>query len=133
MSNNMNLVGRRILLVDDSSTIRRCVEIFLGEAGCEVMLADDGFDALAKLSEFDPDLIFVDVLMPRLNGYQTCALIKGSDKHKDTPVIMLSGKDNAFDRARGRTVGANTYLTKPFSKENLLRAVEANPSNHGHA
>lgn len=94
------------------------------QAGCQVILAENGFDALAKISDHQPDVIFVDIMMPRLDGYQTCALIKKNGKHKTTPVIMLSSKDSLFDRARGRMVGSDEYLTKPFSKDSLLRAVE---------
>jgi twitching motility two-component system response regulator PilG len=112
------------MVIDDSNTIRRSAEIFLMQAGCQVILAENGFDALAKIADHQPDLIFVDIMMPRLDGYQTCALIKKNAKHKTTPVIMLSSKDSLFDRARGRMVGSDEYLTKPFSKESLLKAVE---------
>ncbi|WP_184036808.1 response regulator [Chitinivorax tropicus] len=111
------------MVIDDSNTIRRSAEIFLGQAGCEVILAEDGFDALAKITDFHPDLIFVDVMMPRLDGYQTCSLIKKHPRFKATPVIMLSSKDGLFDRARGRMVGSDEYLTKPFTKDSLLQAV----------
>src|SRR5687768_5380949 len=119
------LSGVKVMVIDDSNTIRRSAEIFLLQAGCTVILAEDGFDALAKIADHQPDLIFVDIMMPRLDGYQTCALIKKSGKHKATPVIMLSSKDSLFDRARGRMVGSDEYLTKPFTKESLLRAVES--------
>jgi twitching motility two-component system response regulator PilG len=119
-----SLSGVRVMVIDDSNTIRRSAEIFLMQAGCQVILAENGFDALAKIADHHPDLIFVDIMMPRLDGYQTCSLIKKNGKHKDTPVIMLSSKDSLFDRARGRMVGSDEYLTKPFSKESLLRAVE---------
>lgn len=112
------------MVIDDSNTIRRSAEIFLMQAGCQVILAENGFDALAKISDHQPDVIFVDIMMPRLDGYQTCALIKKNGKHKSTPVIMLSSKDSLFDRARGRMLGSDEYLTKPFSKDSLLRAVE---------
>ena len=112
------------MVIDDSNTIRRSAEIFLMQAGCQVILAENGFDALAKIADHQPDLIFVDIMMPRLDGYQTCSLIKKNAKHKTTPVIMLSSKDSLFDRARGRMVGSDEYLTKPFTKESLLRAVE---------
>ena len=112
------------MVIDDSNTIRRSAEIFLMQAGCLVILAENGFDALSKISDHQPDIIFVDIMMPRLDGYQTCALIKKNGKHKSTPVIMLSSKDSLFDRARGRMVGSDEYLTKPFSKDSLLRAVE---------
>ncbi|MGB8855961.1 MAG: response regulator [Burkholderiales bacterium] len=112
------------MVIDDSNTIRRSAEIFLLQAGCQVVLAEDGFDALAKITDHQPDLIFVDIMMPRLDGYQTCALIKKHSKYRTTPVIMLSSKDSVFDRARGRMVGSDEYLTKPFTKESLLRAVQ---------
>jgi twitching motility two-component system response regulator PilG len=117
------LTGVKVMVIDDSNTIRRSAEIFLLQAGCTVILADDGFDALAKIADHQPDLIFVDIMMPRLDGYQTCALIKKNAKFHQTPVVMLSSKDGLFDRARGRMVGSDQYLTKPFTKESLLRAV----------
>lgn len=120
-----NLSGAKVMVIDDSNTIRRSAEIFLGQAGCKVILAEDGFDALAKIADHHPDLIFVDVMMPRLDGYQTCALIKKNPRFKSTPVIMLSSKDGLFDRARGRMVGSDEYLTKPFTKDSLLAAVGA--------
>lgn len=120
-----NLAGVKVMVIDDSNTIRRSAEIFLGQAGCEVILAEDGFDALAKISDHHPDVIFVDVMMPRLDGYQTCSLIKKNPRFKSTPVIMLSSKDGLFDRARGRMVGSDEYLTKPFTKDSLLQAVGA--------
>jgi twitching motility two-component system response regulator PilG len=113
------------MVIDDSNTIRRSAEIFLVQAGCRVILAEDGFDALAKISDHQPDVIFVDILMPRLDGYQTCALIKKSARFAGTPVIMLSSKDGLFDRARGRMVGSDEYLTKPFTKDSLLKTVGA--------
>ena len=113
----------KIMVIDDSSTIRRSAEIFLGQAGYKVVLADDGFDALAKMNDHKPALIFCDILMPRLDGYQTCALIKKSAKFHSTPVIMLSSKDGLFDRARGAMVGSDAYLTKPFTKDSLLKTV----------
>ncbi|MBR7793173.1 response regulator [Undibacterium sp. FT147W] len=120
LASNENL---KIMVIDDSSTIRRSAEIFLGQAGYTIVLAEDGFDALAKINDSHPDLIFCDILMPRLDGYQTCALIKKSVKFRDTPVIMLSSKDGLFDRARGAMVGSDEYLTKPFTKDSLLRTV----------
>jgi twitching motility two-component system response regulator PilG len=117
------LTGVKVMVIDDSNTIRRSAEIFLLQAGCTVILADDGFDALAKIADHQPDLIFVDIMMPRLDGYQTCALIKKNTKFHQTPVVMLSSKDGLFDRARGRMVGSDLYLTKPFTKDSLLRAV----------
>lgn len=113
----------KIMVIDDSSTIRRSAEIFLGQVGYQVILAEDGFDALSKINDYHPDLIFCDILMPRLDGYQTCALIKKSAKFRNTPVIMLSSKDGLFDRARGSIVGSNEYLTKPFTKDSLLKTV----------
>ena len=112
-----------VLVIDDSNTIRRSAEIFLGQAGFRVVLAEDGFDALSKIADHAPDLIFCDILMPRLDGFQTCALIKKSPRFRDTPVVMLSSKDGLFDRARGRIVGSQQYLTKPFTKDSLLKAV----------
>ena len=113
----------RVLVIDDSNTIRRSAEIFLRQGGHEVILAEDGFDALAKVNDHTPDLIFCDILMPRLDGYQTCAIIKRNPRFAAVPVIMLSSKDGVFDKARGRMVGSEDYLTKPFTKEQLLRAV----------
>jgi len=113
----------KVLVVDDSNTIRRSAEIFLKQGGHEVLLAEDGFDALAKVNDYQPNLIFCDILMPRLDGYQTCAIIKRNAKFSNVPVIMLSSKDGVFDKARGRMAGAQDYLTKPFSKEQLLQAV----------
>jgi len=121
--------GIRVMVIDDSNTIRRSAEIFLKQAGHEVILAEDGFDALAKISDHQPEVIFVDIMMPRLDGYQTCSLIKKNSKFKNTPVIMLSSKDSLFDRARGRMVGSDEYLTKPFTKESLLRAVQAHAAS----
>ena len=117
--------GMRVMVIDDSNTIRRSAEIFLLQSGCEVILAQDGFEALAKITDHHPDIIFVDIMMPRLDGYQTCALIKKNTQFSRTPVIMLSSKDSIFDRARGRMAGSDEYLTKPFTKERLLKAVEA--------
>jgi twitching motility two-component system response regulator PilG len=113
----------KVLVIDDSNTIRRSAEMFLRQAGFEVILAEDGFDALAKISDHRPRVIFVDIMMPRLDGYQTCALIKQNPQLKSTPVIMLSSKDGVFDRARGRLAGSDRYLTKPFTKEGLVQAV----------
>jgi twitching motility two-component system response regulator PilG len=116
--------GFKVLVIDDSNTIRRSAEIFLKQGGHEVMLAEDGFDALAKVNDFLPHLIFCDILMPRLDGYQTCAIIKRNEKFTATPIIMLSSKDGVFDKARGRMVGSQEYLTKPFTKDQLLEAVQ---------
>lgn len=123
MSDAQALKGVKVMVIDDSNTIRRSAEIFLNQAGCEVILAQDGFDALAKITDHQPDLVFVDIMMPRLDGYQTCSLIKRNTRYRGTPVIMLSSKDGLFDRARGRMVGSDEYLTKPFTKDTLLRAV----------
>ncbi|QDL55701.1 response regulator [Rhodoferax aquaticus] len=114
----------KVLVVDDSNTIRRSAEIFLKQGGHEVMLAEDGFVALAQVNDYQPQLIFCDILMPRLDGYQTCAIIKRNPKFSNVPVIMLSSKDGIFDKARGRMVGAQDYLTKPFTKDQLLQAVQ---------
>ena len=118
------MAPQRVLVIDDSNTIRRSAEIFLKQGGHEVMLAEDGFDALAKVNDAQPDLIFCDILMPRLDGYQTCAIIKRNEKFSSTPIVMLSSKDGVFDKARGRMVGSQEYLTKPFTKDQLLKAVE---------
>ena len=123
MDNQNDLSGIKVMVIDDSNTIRRSAEIFLLKTGCEVILAEDGFDALAKIADHQPQVIFVDIMMPRLDGYQTCALIKKNPRLRDTPVIMLSSKDGLFDRARGRLVGSDEYLTKPFTKDTLLEAV----------
>lgn len=119
------LEGIKVMVIDDSNTIRRSAEIFLAQAGCSVLLAEDGFDALSKIADNHPDVIFVDIMMPRLDGYQACALIKRNPRYSATPVIMLSSKDGLFDRARGRMVGSDEYLTKPFTKDSLIRAVAA--------
>jgi len=118
-----NFEGIRVMVIDDSKTIRRTAETLLTKAGCDVTTATDGFDALAKIADTQPAIIFVDIMMPRLDGYQTCALIKNNKAFKQTPVIMLSSKDGLFDRAKGRIVGSDQYLTKPFSKDELLSAI----------
>ena len=120
---NAPSVPVKVLVIDDSNTIRRSAELFLRQAGYEVILAEDGFDALSKITDHEPQVIFVDIMMPRLDGYQTCALIKQNPRLKATPVIMLSSKDGVFDRARGRLAGSDRYLTKPFTKEGLIEAV----------
>ena len=120
-----NLEHLKVMVIDDSKTIRRTAETLLNKAGCAVVTATDGFDALAKIADTKPDIIFVDIMMPRLDGYQTCALIKNNSQFKSTPVIMLSSKDGLFDKAKGRIVGSDQYLTKPFSKGELLGAIEA--------
>jgi twitching motility two-component system response regulator PilG len=116
--------GYKVLVIDDSNTIRRSAEIFLKQGGHDVMLAEDGFDALSKVNDYLPHLIFCDILMPRLDGYQTCAIIKRNDRFTNTPIVMLSSKDGVFDKARGRMVGSQEYLTKPFTKDQLLQAVQ---------
>lgn len=125
MSNSVSrsLNGLKILVVDDSKTIRRTAETLLTKEGCQVFTAIDGFDALAKIADHKPDLIFVDIMMPRLDGYETCSLIKHNKTFRETPVVMLSSKDGLFDRARGRIVGSEQYLTKPFTKDELLGAI----------
>ncbi|HSG58071.1 MAG TPA: twitching motility response regulator PilG [Woeseiaceae bacterium] len=122
-SASRSLNGLKILVVDDSKTIRRTAETLLTKEGCQVFTAIDGFDALSKIADHQPDLIFVDIMMPRLDGYETCSLIKHNKTFKNTPVIMLSSKDGLFDRARGRIVGSEQYLTKPFTKDELLGAI----------
>ena len=123
-----NLRGLKILVIDDSKTIRRTAETLLSKEGCTVYTAIDGFDALSKIADHHPDVIFVDIMMPRLDGYQTCSLIKHNKTFKDIPVIMLSSKDGLFDRARGRIVGSEHYLTKPFTKDELLGAITSQVS-----
>jgi twitching motility two-component system response regulator PilG len=118
-----SLNGLKILVVDDSKTIRRTAETLLSKEGCHVLTAIDGFDALSKIADHQPDVIFVDIMMPRLDGYETCSLIKHNKVFRKTPVIMLSSKDGLFDRARGRIVGSEQYLTKPFTKDELLGAI----------
>ena len=121
--NSGRLDGLKVMVIDDSKTIRRTAETLLKREGCEVVTATDGFEALAKIADTHPDIIFVDIMMPRLDGYQTCALIKNNQMFKSTPVIMLSSKDGLFDKARGRIVGSEQYLTKPFTREELLGAI----------
>jgi twitching motility two-component system response regulator PilG len=121
--NPKDLRGLKVLVIDDSKTIRRTAETLLSREGCEVFTAVDGFDALSKIADHHPDIIFVDIMMPRLDGYQTCALIKHNKVFRTTPVIMLSSKDGLFDRARGRIVGSEQYLTKPFTKDELINAI----------
>jgi twitching motility two-component system response regulator PilG len=121
---SVTLDSLKVMVIDDSKTIRRTAETLLTKAGCEVVTATDGFDALAKIADSRPDIIFVDIMMPRLDGYQTCALIKNNSEFKNTPVIMLSSKDGLFDKAKGRIVGSDQYLTKPFSKTELLNSIE---------
>ena len=123
MSEKLPLSGVKVVLIDDSNTIRRSGEIFLSQAGCKVVLAEDGFDGLYKVVDTQPDIIFVDVMMPRLDGYQTCALIKNHQDFRNIPVVILTSKDTLFDRARGKLVGADQYLLKPFNKKSLIEAV----------
>jgi len=118
-----DMTGMRVMVIDDSKTIRRTAETLLKKEGCEVVTATDGFEALAKISDHQPQIIFVDIMMPRLDGYQTCALIKNNQVFKQTPVIMLSSRDGLFDKARGRIVGSEQYLTKPFTRDELLGAI----------
>ena len=125
-----NLSGLKVMVIDDSNTIRRSAEIFLLQAGCKVILAEDGFAALSKITDHQPDIIFCDIIMPRLDGYQTCALIKKNPHFSGTPVVMLSSKDGLFDRARGRMVGSDEYLTKPFTRDSLLRTVAPHAMAH---
>jgi twitching motility two-component system response regulator PilG len=120
---NGSLAGLRVMVIDDSKTIRRTAETLLKKEGCDVQTAVDGFEALSKISDLKPQIIFVDIMMPRLDGYQTCALIKNNRQYRATPVIMLSSKDGLFDKARGRIVGAEQYLTKPFTRDELLEAI----------
>ena len=129
MSDGLPLSGIKVVLIDDSNTIRRSGEIFLSQAGCQVVLAEDGFEGLSRVVDTKPDVIFVDIMMPRLDGYQTCALIKNNPEFKNTPVIMLTSKDSLFDRARGQLVGSDQYLTKPFSKKSLIDAGIAQVQN----
>lgn len=118
-----NFAGLKVMIIDDSKTIRRTAEALLQKEGCEVITAVNGFDALSKIVETNPDIIFVDIMMPRLDGYQTCSMIKNHPEYSSKPVIMLSSKDGLFDKARGRIVGSNEYLTKPFSKEDLFATI----------
>lgn len=120
----MTINSKSVLVIDDSNTIRKSAEIFLTQGGHQVILAEDGFDALAKIGDSRPDIIFCDILMPRLDGYQTCAIIKRNQMFRSTPIVMLSSKDGVFDKARGRMVGSEQYLTKPFTKHELLDAVQ---------
>ena len=117
------LSSLKVMVIDDSKTIRKSAETLLNKEGCDVLTAEDGFDALAKIAEHKPDLIFVDIMMPKLDGYQTCTLIKNNRQFRDTPVIMLTSKDSIFDKARGRIVGSEEYLTKPFTRDDLIQAV----------
>lgn len=117
--------GIKVVVIDDSKTIRRTAEMLLKKAGCQVITATDGFESLSKVMEHQPNIIFVDIMMPRLDGYQTCALIKNNQVFKKIPIVMLSSKDGLFERARSRIVGAEHYMTKPFTKEELLNTIKA--------
>jgi twitching motility two-component system response regulator PilG len=130
LSAELPLLGVKVVLIDDSNTIRRSGEIFLSQAGCKVVLAEDGFDGLSKVVDTQPDIIFVDVMMPRLDGYQTCALIKNNPHFKNIPVVMLTSKDTLFDRARGKLVGSDQYLIKPFNKKSLIESVIMHTQQH---
>jgi len=130
LSEKLPLAGIKVVLIDDSNTIRRSGEIFLSQAGCKVVLAEDGFDGLYKVVETQPDIIFVDVMMPRLDGYQTCALIKNHHDFRNIPVVILTSKDTLFDRARGKLVGSNQYLIKPFNKKSLIETVITHTQLH---
>jgi twitching motility two-component system response regulator PilG len=125
VSSETSFEGIKVVVIDDSKTIRRTAETLLKKAGCEVITATDGFESLSKVMEAKPDIIFVDIMMPRLDGYQTCALIKNNQLFKKTPIVMLSSKDGLFERARGRIVGAEHYMTKPFTREELLNTIKA--------
>jgi len=121
--------GLKVMVIDDSKTIRRTAETLLKKAGCDVLTAENGFEALPIISAQHPDILFIDIMMPRLDGYQTCSLIKNNAKFQNTPIIMLSSKDGLFDRAKGRVVGAEQYLTKPFTREDLLGAIRTHLIN----
>lgn len=127
MFSRMNSQGIRVMLIDDSKVVRHCAQSILTPAGCEVFVSEDGFDALAKIADYRPDFIFLDAIMPRLNGFKTCSLIKSNDQYKHIPVIMLSAKDSVFDRVRSRLAGADAYMTKPFFGQRLLQAIGAHP------
>ncbi|MCX4189941.1 twitching motility response regulator PilG [Methylophaga sp. OBS3] len=130
MSDNLTeFTGLKVMVIDDSKTIRRSAESLLQKAGCEVITADNGFEALPMISGQHPDILFIDIMMPRLDGYQTCALVKNNPKYRDIPIIMLSSKDGLFDRAKGKVVGAEQYLTKPFTRDDLLGAIRTHLLN----
>ncbi len=129
MDNKTEFAGLKVMIIDDSKTIRRTAESLLSKAGCTVLTADNGFEALPIINTQRPDIIFIDIMMPRLDGYQTCSLLKNNSDFRDTPVIMLSSKDGLFDRAKGRVVGAKQYLTKPFTREDLLGAIRSHLLN----
>lgn len=125
MDNDKKLEGFRVMVVDDSNTIRKSAEVFLRQAGCQVSLAESGYEALALVEDAKPQLIFLDIIMPRLDGYQTCQLLKSNSEYRDIPIVMLSSKDGLFDQARGQLAGANEYMTKPFARDELLKVVES--------
>lgn len=125
MDNDKKLEGFRVMVVDDSNTIRKSAEVFLRQAGCQVSLAESGYEALALVEDAKPQLIFLDIIMPRLDGYQTCQLLKSNVEYRDIPIVMLSSKDGLFDQARGQLAGANEYMTKPFARDELLKVVES--------
>ena len=129
-TNSVDLSLLKVMIIDDSKTIRKSAETLLIKEGCKVLTAEDGFEALSIIAVHKPDIIFVDIMMPRLDGYQTCTLIKNNRQFRDTPVIMLTSKDSIFDKARGRIVGSEEYLTKPFTRDDLLQAVNRHASNH---
>jgi len=129
-ANEEQVTGLKVMVIDDSKTIRRTAETLLKKAGCDVVTAVDGFEALSKIADHKPDIIFVDIMMPRLDGYQTCALIKNNSMFRQTPVIMLSSKDGLFDKARGRIVGSEEYVTKPFTRDELLSAIRKHVHSH---
>lgn len=130
MSENLTeFTGLKVMVIDDSKTIRRSAESLLQKAGCDVITADNGFEALPMISAQHPDIMFIDIMMPRLDGYQTCALVKNNAKYRDIPIIMLSSKDGLFDRAKGKVVGAEQYLTKPFTRDDLLGAIRTHLLN----
>jgi twitching motility two-component system response regulator PilG len=128
--NKTEFSNLKVMIIDDSKTIRRTAETLLSKAGCTVISAENGFEALPIIRVEHPDLIFIDIMMPRLDGYQTCSLVKSNDQYKDIPIIMLSSKDGLFDRAKGRAVGAEQYLTKPFTREDLLGAIRTHLLNN---
>ncbi len=115
----------KVLIVDDSETIRRTAEALLNKEGYTVNVAEDGFQAFSAIVDYNPDIIFLDVMMPRLDGYQVCSVIKNNPEFEHIPVIMLSSKDNVFDKARGRISGSEFFMSKPFSKEGLVNAIKA--------
>lgn len=127
--NSTEFTGLKVMVIDDSKTIRRSAESLLQKAGCEVITADNGFEALPMISAQSPDIMFIDIMMPRLDGYQTCALVKNNPKYRAIPIIMLSSKDGLFDRAKGKVVGAEQYLTKPFTRDDLLDAIRTHLLN----